>query len=90
MDGVGRLSWELFATAVACIPIGLSLWAILDITHRPAFAWALARRSRVAWLAAVLLGILCLLPEMIVSTVYLVRIRREVAAAEAGEFPTAP
>ena len=90
VDGIGRLSWELLATAIASIPLGLSVWAILDIAHRPAWAWGLARRSRVAWLAAVLLGVLCLLPGMVISTVYLVRIRREIADAEAGRFPTGP
>lgn len=71
-------------TIGACVPLGLSLWAVLDITHRPSWAWALAEREQVVWLAAVLLGTLLLVVGMGISIWYLTRVRPMIAAAEAG------
>jgi hypothetical protein len=60
------------------------VWALLDAASRPEWAWALAGRRRVLWVAAILLGALTLAVGLVVSSVYLLRIRPEVAAAEAG------
>jgi hypothetical protein len=75
-----------FWTAIFSIPIGLSLWALLDAARRPAWAWALAERRQIAWIAAVLFGILSVLPGLAISTWYLLRVRPEVQAAEDGRF----
>ena len=43
--------------AVACtLPLALTVWALLDAARRPEWAWALAGRRRVVWLAAILFG----------------------------------
>jgi hypothetical protein len=70
----------------ACIPLGLSLWALLDAAHRPEWAWALAGRRRVVWLAAILFGILTLVGGLLISGYYLVSVRPRIAAAENGEI----
>jgi hypothetical protein len=72
--------------ALACIPIGISLWALLDAARRPEWAWALASRTRVGWMAAILLGTLFLAPGLILSGWYLVKVRPVIAAAEDGRF----
>ncbi len=60
---------------------------MLDAAHRPAWAWALAGRRQVVWLAAILFGVMTLIVGLVVATIYLVRSRPEVAAAEAGRVP---
>ncbi|MCC5953532.1 MAG: DUF2516 family protein [Acidimicrobiia bacterium] len=83
---LGAVGRELLLITVACIPIGLSLWAILDIARQPAWAWSLAGRNRTAWMAAVLIGILFLVLGLVVASYYLVRVRPQIAAAEQGRF----
>jgi hypothetical protein len=69
------------------VPLALSLWALLDAARRPEWAWALAGRRRVVWMASILFGALVLVVGLVVSIVYLVRVRPEVAAAESGQVP---
>ena len=90
MDLLGKLAWEIVVTAFFCIPIGLSLWALLDCAKRPGWAWGLSRRSRLVWMAAILLGILSLVPGLIISSWYLLRIRPEIAGIEDGRLPDLP
>jgi hypothetical protein len=75
---------QLALLVVACVPIGLSLWAFLDVARRPAWAWALAGRNRVAWLAVIGLGVMFCAVGVVASLWYLLRVRPVVAAAEAG------
>ena len=86
VDGVGQLLGTILVTAVAAVPLGLSLWALLDCARRPAWAWALAGRRQVVWLAAILLGFLSVLGGVLVSGWYLLRVRPAVAAAEIGQI----
>ena len=65
--------------AVFSVPLALTAWALLDAARRPEWVWALAGRRRVAWLAAILFGALVVVVGLVVSTVYLVRIRPELA-----------
>jgi hypothetical protein len=69
---------------VLAIPLVLTMWALLDAARRPEWAWALAGRRRVVWLAAILFGAMTVLVGLVVATVYLVRVRPDVAAAEEG------
>jgi hypothetical protein len=62
----------------------LTLWALLDAARRPEWAWALAGRRRVVWMAAILFGAMTVLVGLVVATAYLVRVRPAVAAAEEG------
>ena len=50
-------------------PLGLSLWALLDAAHRPEWAWALAGRRRVVWIAAIMFGILTVVGGLLISGV---------------------
>lgn len=71
---------------VLSIPLGLSLWALLDAARRPEWAFALARRSRVAWVAATGFGILVCGLGVVISLWYLLRVRPVVMAAEEGRL----
>ena len=75
---------------LAALPLALTAWALLDAAHRPEWAWALAGRRRVVWIAAILFGAMALVVGLAVSAFYLVRVRPEVAAAEEGRVPGAP
>lgn len=88
--GVGRLLGEIIAITIAAIPLGLSVWALLDCARRPAWAWALSGRNRAGWMAAILLGILSVVGGMVVACWYLLRVRPAVAGAEDGRFPLPP
>lgn len=72
--------------AIASIPLAISVWALLDIARRPAWAWSLSGRNRVVWMAAVLVGMCSVVGGLIISGIYLVRIRPAVADAENGRF----
>ena len=69
---------------VVSIPLALSVWALLDAARRPEWAFALAGRSRVVWVAACGIGVLFNIIGLCVSAWYLVRVRPTVAAAEIG------
>ena len=72
---------------VCALPLALTAWALLDAARRPEWAWALAGRRRVVWLAAILFGGMALVVGLVVSSVYLVRVRPEIEAAESGRIP---
>ncbi len=82
--GPGEFAWALALTVFACIPIAISLWALLDAAHRPEWAWALAGRRRVVWMIAILFGIFSVVGGLVISCYYLVSVRPKIAAAEDG------
>jgi hypothetical protein len=87
VGGLGQLLWTIVTTAVLCIPIGLSLWALLDCARRPSWAWAMSTRSQQVWIASILCGILLVPAGLVISAWYLWHIRPEVAAIEDGHLP---
>jgi hypothetical protein len=78
------------AVLVCAIPLALTVWALLDAARRPEWAWALAGRRRVVWLAAILFGAMTLVVGLVVSLVYLTRVRSELEEAESGRVPGPP
>src|SRR5262249_22049897 len=84
--GPGDWAWAVVTATFACIPLGLSLWALLDAAHRPEWAWALAGRGRVVGLAAHLFRSPRLVGGLVISGFYLVSVRPRIAAAENGDI----
>jgi uncharacterized membrane protein len=84
---LGELAWTTLAIAVSAIPLGLSVWALLDVARRPAWAWGLAGRDRVLWMYLILAGILCLPVGICLSAWYLLRVRPIIAGVERGNLP---
>jgi hypothetical protein len=78
------MAQALATLVVLAIPLSLTVWALLDAARRPEWAWALAGRRRVVWMAAIAFGAMTVLVGLAVATVYLVRVRPAVAAAEEG------
>ena len=71
---------------VLALPLALSVYALLDAARRPGWVWALAGRMQAGWIAAILFGTIAVPLGLAVSTVYLVRIRPELVAAEEGRI----
>ena len=84
MEGIAELFGAIAVTAVLCVPLGISLWALLDCARRPQWAWALAGRRQVVWMAAICMGFLTVVGGLVISVWYLVRVRPVIARAEAG------
>lgn len=84
MSGVGHLLWTILVTAALCVPLAISVWALLDACRRPSWAWSLAERNQAMWIGGILLGFLMVLGGLAISGIYLVRVRPRVAAAEDG------
>jgi len=82
----GRIAWAVVVTMFAFLPLGVSLWALLDAVRRPQWAWALSRHRQVPWLVAILFGLFTVVGGLLVSGWYLARVRPAVAAVERGEI----
>lgn len=83
---MGDLLWALGSLLVLSVPLGLSLWALLDAARRPAWAWAWCGRRQAVWLAGILFGILTMVPGLVISSWYLLRVRPVIRDAEQGRL----
>lgn len=84
MGDLGAVGREILLISLASVPLGISLWALLDIARRPAWAWGLSGRNRLGWMAAVLVGMCSVVGGLVISAIYLLRVRPAVADAENG------
>jgi hypothetical protein len=84
--GPGTLAGAVGLAVLAALPLGISVWALLDVARRPQWAWALAGRRQVVWLVLVLVGIVTVVGGLAVSGWYLLRVRPDIAAAEDGRI----
>lgn len=71
---------------VGLVPLGVSLWALLDCARRPPWAWSLAGRSQLAWLGAIAFGVFLLVVGAGIALWYLLRVRPHIAAVERGDL----
>ena len=83
---LSAIAGALALAVVFSIPLAVTVWALLDAARRPQWAWALAGRSQVAWMAGIILGALTLVGGIAVSAWYLLKVRPEIADAEDGRF----
>ena len=82
---LGSVAWATVGATIAAIPLAISLWALLDAARRPRWAWALAGRRQVVWMAVILFGVLTVVGGLAISGWYLLRVRPQIAAVERGE-----
>lgn len=83
---VGTVGWALVLATLAAVPLGISLWALLDAARRPRWAWALSGRRQVVWMAMILFGMLSLVGGLAISGWYLLRVRPAIGAVEDGRL----
>ncbi len=88
MTDWGDVARAALATLLASIPLGISVWALVDVARRPSWAWALAGRRQAAWLAVIMFSVLTVVGGLAVSGWYLLRVRPRIAAAEDGRIAT--
>jgi hypothetical protein len=81
-----ELAFALLVALSAAFPLSLTVWSLLDAARRPEWAWALAGRRQVVWMAAIMFGALTVVGGLLLCTWYLTRVRHEVAAAEEGQI----
>ncbi|MEO7572349.1 MAG: hypothetical protein ABIX10_07920 [Acidimicrobiales bacterium] len=84
---VSELAVAMAVAVVASVPLGVTLWALLDAARRPQWAWALSGRRQVVWMALIMFSALTVIGGLALSSWYLARIRHEIAAAEEGWVP---
>lgn len=82
-----RLVLAIGLTIVVSLPLAATVWALLDAARRPQWAWALAGRSQVLWMAGILFAAFTLVLGIVVSAWYLTKVRPLIAAAEDGRLP---
>jgi hypothetical protein len=80
------VAWAIVVTVLACVPLAISVWALLDAARRPRWVWALSRHPQTPWMAAVAAGVLLTVVGLAISLWYLVKIRPDLAAIERGEL----
>jgi hypothetical protein len=83
------VDWSQVPVAVvvallAAAPLAVTIWALLDAARRPQWAWALAGRRQVVWMAAIMFGAFSVVGGLVLSVWYLANVRHEIAAAEEG------
>lgn len=84
--GGGDIAWAVVVTLVACVPLAVSVWALLDAARRPRWVWALSRHPQTPWMAAVAAGVLLTVVGLAISLWYLIKIRPDLAAIERGDL----
>jgi hypothetical protein len=82
----GRLVVTALGICLLALPLTLSVLALLDAARRPEWVWALAGRARLVWMLAILFGAFVLPVGIVVSSVYLLRVRPELRDAEDGRL----
>ena len=82
---LGAIAQATLGASLAAVPLGISLWALLDAARRPRWAWSLAGRRQVVWMAVIMFGVLTVVGGLLISGWYLTRIRPAIAAVERGE-----
>lgn len=83
---LSELGVALLVATLAAVPLSITAWALLDAARRPQWAWALAGRRQVVWMAAILFGTFSVVGGLILSVWYLANVRHEIAAAEEGRL----
>ncbi len=82
----GDLAAAIGLTILACVPLGVSVWALLDAARRPRWVWALSRHPQTPWMAAIVAGVLLTVVGLLISGWYLVRVRPDLRRIERGEL----
>jgi uncharacterized membrane protein len=86
--GTGTALWNVLVICVLSIPLGLSVWALLDMARRPQWVWAMSGRSQALWMVGVLFGVLLVVVGLLISLLYLLNVRSDLRRIEAGDLPS--
>lgn len=74
---------ELLIILLVLVPMGVTIWGIVDAASRPEVAWQAAGQNKLLWVFLQALGVApFLLVGFISAVVYLVAIRPKVRSAD--------
>jgi len=85
-SGLADYAVACFWVALFLAPITIAVWALLDAASRPAWVWALARRSRVAWMVAAMVSVPLVFAGLPIVGYYLLTVRPTLRAVESGDL----
>ncbi|MGZ8733820.1 MAG: DUF2516 family protein [Acidimicrobiia bacterium] len=78
---------ELLLLLLLLVPLGLTIWVIVDVTRFPQAAFQSTGHSRTLWLVLPIVALVaCGLGSLIVALVYAVAVRPKLVTA--GDGPT--
>ena len=70
---------ELLILLIGVVPYAVILWGIIDAAMRPDPAWQRAGQNKVLWVALQVAGLFVCLAGFVLSLVYLLAIRPQLA-----------
>ncbi|MEL7156425.1 MAG: PLDc N-terminal domain-containing protein [Actinomycetota bacterium] len=73
-----------FTMVLAILPLGLLIWALIDLLRRPSWAWPASDQQQIVWVLVVLLV------GLIGPIVYMVVAKPKLDEAEARGAPPVP
>lgn len=82
----GEVGWAIVKLLVACVPLAISVTALLDCARRPEWAFAFVGRSRTVWVTLTGIGVLFCGPGIVTALWYWFKVRPAVARVERGEL----
>lgn len=68
------------------MPLAVSGLAFLDAARWDGWVWALSGRRRLVWMVLIGFGILSVIPGLLISGYYLLRIRPKLRAIDRGDL----
>ena len=90
--GIGAL-FVLYGVIVlsGLVGLGLGIWALIDLSSKPDWAWQRAGQSKTTYIVLIVIGlVVCQLLSLIASIVYLTSVRKRLDAAVAEGPPPYP
>ncbi len=75
---------ELVILLVALVPVGVTVFAIVDGAGRPEWAWQRAGQSKAVWIALEAVGIFACFLGLIMSIIYFATVRPKLVLAQQG------
>jgi hypothetical protein len=77
-----------FIVLLAFGGIALGIWALVDASSKPDWAWARAGENKTTYILLIALGfVMCQLLSLVASIIYLTNVRKKLQAAMAGGPP---
>lgn len=81
---------ELLILLTVVVPYGVIIWGIVDSASRPEWAWQGSGQNKTLWVVLQVIGFFFCLVGFILTLVYLITIRPQVAQHQGPNGPPPP
>lgn len=78
---------ELLILLLGVVPYGVIIWGIVDAASRPEWAWQRSGQNKTLWVVLQVIGFFFCLVGFILTLVYLITIRPQVARHQSASGP---